>query len=181
MVSPNRSKRRAPSRIPHKRYIISWESLSGGSKDRPRMAMIEPRQSFRTNQLQALHGIVAVDLLDIELSHEIDRLLGDDLPRHHDRETRRIGNDKTRRHQIGAVFQTAIDLGIVQAKIFATRSVIGGKETAADIAFVGLLPGVAAEAVMEVREVRKIGYISHQAVDPRLEDADGVGAALREV
>ena len=103
------------------------------------------RQRFGTHQLQALGRVVAVDLLHIELAHEVDRFLRDDLPGHHDREAGRIRNDEVGRDQIGTVLQAAVDLRIGQPDVFAAGRVVGGIEAAADVAFVGLLAGVPPE------------------------------------
>ena len=61
----------------------------------PRMAGLESLGLFRlggehvgTQQFEPLRGLVAVDLLHIELAHEVDRLDGQHLPGHHDRESR---------------------------------------------------------------------------------------------
>ena len=83
--------------------------------------------------------------------------------------------------QVGAVLQPAVDLRIVQADIFASGCIVGGIEAAADVAFVGPVSGIAAEAVMEVREVRQIGHVRHQALHPRIECIDGIGAALAQI
>src|SRR5205085_2767655 len=70
------------------------------------------RQSFRAYELQSLLGVVAMDLLHIELAHEVDGFLGDDLTRHHDREARRIRDHEAGGDQLGAGLQATIDLGI---------------------------------------------------------------------
>src|SRR5579863_10754883 len=145
------------------------------------MAIAELGQCLRTHELQTLHGVVAVDLLHIELAHEVDGLLGDDLAGYHDRKTWRIGNDKTRGDQIGAVLQAAVDLRIAQADIIASSCVVGRKEAAADIALVSLLPSIAAEAFMEVREVRQIGHVYHEALDPGVERLDRIRATLGKI
>src|ERR1700744_1371528 len=122
----------------------------GGSKRCWLMAIAQFRQSFGPHQLAALHRVVAVDLLHIELAHEVDRLLGHYLSGHHDRETWRVRDDEIRRYQIGPVLQAPVDLRIIEAKIFATRSIVGDKESRANVTFIGPLAGVAAEALMEV-------------------------------
>ena len=53
-------------------------------------------------------------------------------------------------------------------------------EAAADIAFVGLGARIAPEAGVEMREVRQVGHIGHQALHPRLERLLRIGAALRQ-
>ena len=95
-----------------------------------------------------------MDFLHIELAHEIDGFLGDDLPRHHDREARRIRDHETGGDEVGAVFQATVDLGIAQRDILASRRVIGRIEAGANVAFVGLATGIATETGVEMREVR---------------------------
>ena len=72
----------------------------------------------------------------------------------------------------------AIDLGIIETNELAAGRVIGGKEAAPDIALVGLGAGIAAERIVEMREVGQIGYVLHQALDPRLKRLMCVRAAL---
>ena len=92
------------------------------------------------------------------------------LARHHDREARRIGDDEVGRDHIRPVLQAAVDLGIAEQRIYShTGCVIGGEEAAADIALVGLGAGIAAEHFVEMLEVRQVGHVGHQALDPRLE------------
>src|SRR6478609_5330594 len=78
----------------------------GGPKRRRLTTVAKSRQGLRAHELQALHGVVAMDLLHIELAHEVDGFLSDDLSWHHDREAGRIRDDKARRDQVGAVLQT---------------------------------------------------------------------------
>src|SRR5258706_12696830 len=75
---------------------------SGFDPMRPRMAVAEFRQSLRAHELQALRGVVAVDFLHIELAHEIDGFLRDDLTGHHDREAGRILNHEIGRNRFAA-------------------------------------------------------------------------------
>src|SRR5258705_13686264 len=144
--------------------------LFRGSLDpvRARMEITEFRQSLWPHELQPFRGVVAMDFLDIELAHEIDGFLRDDLARHHDREARRIGNDEARGDEIGPALQPAIDLGISKAEILTSLRVISGEEAAADIALIGLATGIAAERCVEMREVRQVRHVGHQTLDPRL-------------
>src|SRR3954469_12919925 len=120
--------------------------FSGGLDPvRTRMAIAKLRKSLRTHQLQTLSRVVAVDFLHIELAHEVDGFLGNDLARHHDREARRIRDHETGGDEIRTGLQPAVDLGVAKPDIFATRSIIRRVESAADIAFVGLGTGIAAE------------------------------------
>src|SRR5881396_1361288 len=49
---------------------------------------------FWLDQFQAQGCLVAVDFLHIELAHEVDGLLRNDLARHHDREARGIRDNE---------------------------------------------------------------------------------------
>src|SRR5712675_2030454 len=130
--------------------------LFRGSLDpvRARMAITEFRQSLWPHELQALHGVVAMDFLDIELAHEIDGFLRDDLARHHDREARRIRDHETGGDEVGPCLQATVDLGVRQADVFASRGVIGRIEARTNVAFVGLGARVATETLVEMREDR---------------------------
>src|SRR3954469_18604793 len=129
--------------------------FSGGLDPvRTRMAIAKLRKSLRTHQLQTLSRVVAVDFLHIELAHEVDGFLGDDLARHHDRETRRIRDHETGGDEVGAVFQTTVDLGIAERDILASRGIICRIEAGANVTFVRLATGIATETGMEMREVR---------------------------
>ena len=72
----------------------------------------------------------------------------DHLAGNHDRKSGRIGNDETRRNQVEAALQAAVDLRVVETEIFAAGRVIGRKEAAADVALIGLLAGVIAKFIM---------------------------------
>src|SRR3954451_3738893 len=113
------------------------------------MAVTELCQRFRAHQLQAFPGVVAMDFLDIELAHEIDGFLRDDLTGDHDRKTGRIWNNETGRDQLRPALDTPIDLCVRKADILATFRVVGGVEAASDIPFVGLIARVAPETVVE--------------------------------
>ena len=73
----------------------------------------------RPDQFQALGRLVTVNLLHIELAHEVDGVLRQHLAGHHDREARRIGNDEVCRHQIRPLFESLVDLGAVERHVFA--------------------------------------------------------------
>src|ERR1700710_1873291 len=101
-----------------------------------RMAIAEFCQRLWPHELQPFRGVVAMDLLDIELAHEVDGFLSDDLAGHHDREAGRIRNDETGRDQLRTILQAPIDLGVGQTNMLAPRRVVGGIEAAANIAFI---------------------------------------------
>src|ERR1700704_1623195 len=107
--------------------------LFRGSLDpvRARMAITEFRQSLWPHELQPFRGVVAVDFLHIELAHEVDGFLGDDLPRHHDREARWIRDHETGGDEVGTGLQAMVDLGIGETEVFATHRVIRRIEAAA--------------------------------------------------
>src|SRR3979411_411363 len=106
------------------------------------MALPEFRKGLGPYTFQALSGVVTMDFLDVELAHEVDGFLSDDLARHHDRKARRVWNHEARRDQFRTVFQAPIDLRVGQANVFAPGCVIGRIESTADIALVGLLAGI---------------------------------------
>src|SRR5438045_8438961 len=64
---------------------------------------------FRLDQFQAQGCLVAVDFLHIELAHEVDGLLRNDLARHDDREARGIRDNEFCRDSLAA-FDNVIDL-----------------------------------------------------------------------
>src|SRR5256885_10279289 len=119
-----------------------------------------------------------MDFLHIELAHEVDGFLGDDLPRHHDREARRIRDHEIGRYEIRAALQATVDLGISKANIFAPRGVIGRVEARTNVALVGLVASVATETLVEMREVRQVGHASRQTFHPRFKSVAGVRAPL---
>src|ERR1700722_13811803 len=162
-------------------YFDAGDSLSGRPKRCRLMVVAERRQRLGPHKFEALHRVVAVDLLHIELAHEVDRLLGDDLSGNHNGEAWWIGDDETRRYQIAPVFQAAVDLRIVEAEIFTTRRVVSCKEAGADVTLVGSLSGIAAEAVMEMREIWQIRHVRHHAFHPRIEYGTGIGTALGKI
>src|SRR5258708_9878283 len=171
-VCTNQSIMMSPSPLPAPLFRGSLDPV------RARMAITEFRQSLWPHELQALHGVVAMDFLDIELAHEIDGFLRDDLARHHEREARRIGNDEARGDEIGPALQPAIDLRIRKADILASLRVISGEEASANIAFIGLCAGIAAERCVEMREVRQVGHVGHQTLDPRFKGLSRIHPAL---
>src|SRR3954452_9719229 len=71
------------------------------------------RQCIGADELQALRRVVAVDLLHIELAHEVDGFLGNHLARHHDRKARRVRNDEVGRDQIRTILEAPVYLGVV--------------------------------------------------------------------
>ncbi len=121
-------------------------------------------------QLQPALRLVAVDLLHIELAHEVDRLGGQHLARHHDREARRIGNDEIGRDEIRPVLQPLVDLRRRAAE--RTRSPPRHRRRRRRCACRPRCvpgPGIAAEGLVEAAEVRQVRHVVHQALHARLE------------
>src|SRR5215831_9040209 len=81
--------------------------VGGSAIDR---ASPDGRQRGRLDELQAQRSLVAVDLLHIQLAHELDDPGADNLPRYHDREAGWIGDDEVGRHQLGAALQPLVDV-----------------------------------------------------------------------
>ena len=138
------------------------------------------RQRVSTHELQPLGRVVTVDFLHIELAHEVDRFLCDHLAGHHDREARRIRYDEVGGDQFRTLFQSTIDFGIGKPDMVAMCSIVGCIESRTDIAFVGPLAGVLSEYLMEMREVRQVRHIGHQALHPSIECLPDVWAALSQ-
>ena len=74
------------------------------------MPVTEFCQRFGPYEFQAFLGVVAMDFLHIELAHEVDGFLGDDLSRHHDREARGIRDHKIGGDQLRTGLQATVDL-----------------------------------------------------------------------
>src|SRR3982750_1936081 len=99
---------------------------------------------MQPDQLEAARGIVTVDLLDIELAHEVDCLAGDHLARHEDWKTGRIGNDEIGRYHSRAIFQPVIDFRARQTNVFTLDCIVRTVEGAPHIAFGRALASVPA-------------------------------------
>src|SRR4051794_3935032 len=97
-----------------------------------RTAVGQLRQSLRTHQFQPLRGVVAMDLLHIELAHEVDGFLRDNLAGHHDRKAWRIRNDEVGGNQLRTVLQAPVNLRVRKADVFATTGIIGRVKAAPD-------------------------------------------------
>src|SRR5262245_20337218 len=132
------------------------------------------RQRVSTYQLQPLGRVVTMDLLHIELAHEVDRFPCDHLAGHHDREARRIRDDEVRGDQIRTLFQSTVDFRIGKPDMIAMLGIVGCVEPRADIAFVGAPACVRPERFMEMREVRQVRHVGHQALYPCVEGLPNV-------
>src|SRR5262245_12181827 len=115
-----------------------------------------------------------MDLLHIELAHEVDRFLCDHLAGHHDREARRIRDDEVRGDEIRTLFQSTVDFWIEKPDIVAMGGIVCCVEPCADIAFVGAPACVGPESFMEMRKVRQVWYVGHQALHPRIESLPNI-------
>src|SRR5438067_846036 len=160
--------------LPPLRCIRSFKLRLG------RTAVGQLRQSLRTDEFQALRGVITMDLLHIELAHEINGFLRDDLAGHHDWKAGRIRNDESGGDQLRATHQAPIDLGVQKADVFTAMGIIGRVEATPDIAFVSPLASIAAEAVVKSREVWQVWYIRHKTLDARVEHLSSVRATLIE-
>ena len=76
-----------------------------------------------------------MDLLNIQLAHEFERLSVDDLAGNHDGEARRIRNDEVCRYQLGAVLKPLVELGARQLNVLTLVFAVGAEKGGADIAF----------------------------------------------
>src|SRR5262249_26140795 len=77
--------------------------------------------------------------------------------------------------------QPSIDFSVCQSDVFTTLGIVGGIEAAADVALIGPFAGIPAISIVEMREVRQVGDVGHQALYPRLEGLPDVGPALSQV
>ena len=136
------------------------------------------RQDVSVHELQPLGRVVTVDLLHIELAHEVDRFPCDHLAGDHDRETRRIRNDKVGGDEIRPLFQSTVDFGIGKTDMLTMGSIVGCVESGTDIALVGPPARIRPERLMEMREIRQVWHIGHETFHSRIECLPDVGSAL---
>ena len=111
--------------------------------------------------------VVAVDLLDVELAHELDRVGLDHLARHHDREAGRVRNHEVRRHERRPLLDAPVDLGALEREVLAPFLAVGHVERGAHVALERRAGRIVAEPVVEAAEVRQVGHVLHQRLDPR--------------
>src|SRR5256886_16400435 len=116
------------------------------------------------DELQPGGCVVAVDLLHIELAHELNGLSRDNLAGDQDREAGWIGNHEICRYGLATPHQI-VDLLAVQLYMCAVILFVGEKEGCAHVAFVRLAPRIVAEGVMEAAEVWKVGHVGDEALD----------------
>src|SRR5688572_11616591 len=119
----------ATSRRPRKNTSIATSSVETRSNPTVRTVVSRPGQGalcpgvrgqrIGLQQLQALAGVVPVDLLHVELPHERDDLRRDDLAGHHDREARRVGDHELRGHQLRALGEPLVDLPALELDVLA--------------------------------------------------------------
>src|SRR4029079_16202242 len=124
-----------------------WRDSTRSSTTRTRVFSSASAKLFRLAPFPAQGCLVAVDFLYIELAHEVDGLLRNDLARHHDREARGIRDHEFCRDSLAA-FDHVIDLLAVEPHMRAVLRVIGEEERCAHVPFVCLAAGIFAEGVM---------------------------------
>ena len=137
-------------------------------------------QRVGLQELEALPGVVAVDLLHVELAHERDDLLRDDLARHHDREAGRIRDHELRRDQLRALGEPLVDLLALELDVLDVGGVVGHVVRLAHVPFLGGALRVVAEGVVEALEVGQVRHVLDQRLHPRRKAARSVPAALGE-
>jgi len=103
-----------------------------------------------------------VNLLYIELAHEINGFRGNHLAGHHDRKARRVWNNKIGGDKSRPFFKTTINLLIEKLQMLALLFTVCAKETCPHIALAGKTVRIFAESVMEAAEIGKIRHIFHQ-------------------
>src|SRR4029077_9938544 len=106
-------------------------------------------EGLRPDDLDPAGGLVTVDLLHIELAHEGDRLVGDDLAGDHDREARWVRNDKVRRDQRRSLLEPLVHLRAVQFYVIAARFVIRLEERLPHVPFARAALGLIPEGFLE--------------------------------
>src|SRR5437773_1132890 len=140
-----------------------WSDSTRSPTARARVFSSASAKLLRLDQFQTQSCLVAVDFLHIELAHEVDGLLRNDLARHYDREARGIRNNEFCRDSLSA-FDHVIDLLAVEPHMRAVLRVIGKEERCAHVPLVCLAAGIFAEGVMEAAEVGKIGNVGNEAL-----------------
>src|SRR6476659_7007657 len=131
-------------------YCSPW--LSGSASWRLRC--FEER---RLQQLQSQGSRKSVDLLHIQLAHEINSFWGNHLAGHHDRKTGRIWNNKVGGDKSRPFFETPVNFLIEKLQMLALLFTVCAKEASPHIALAGKAVRVLAKAVMEAAEIGKVG------------------------
>ncbi len=144
-----------------------WSDSTRSPTARTRVFSSASAKLFRLDQFQAQGCLIAVDFLHIELAHEVDGLLRNDLARHHDREARGIRDNEFCRDSLAA-FDHVIDLLAVEPHMRAVLRVIGEEERCAHVPLVCFAAGIFAECVMKAAEVGKIGNVGNQTLHARV-------------
>src|SRR5678815_803834 len=70
---------------------------------------LQANQCLRFKDFDTPSRVVAVDFGYIQLPHEGDRFVCDDLTRHHDWEARWVRDHEIRRNERGSLFQSGLD------------------------------------------------------------------------
>ena len=119
--------------------VRSRESMTCSTRRRPfgrRLRLLRasptsaaPRATAGTDQLEPERGVVAVDLLHVELAHELDGVGLDHLSGHHDREARRVGDHEVapRPAAVRSASRSSI-FGLISLQVLAAVVVVGHVE-----------------------------------------------------
>src|SRR5262245_14501665 len=89
------------------------------------------------DELEPAAGVEAVDLLHVELAHEADGAHVEHLARHHDRESRRVGDHEARGDQVRSAHEPLVDLLAPERDVLAALLVVRGVEAGAHVALDG--------------------------------------------
>lgn len=90
---------------------------------RAAMAGLQLSQCRRRKQLETAHRVVSVDLGDIQGAHELDDVLGDDLPGHDPGGTQAGTGSRNWHRQVETVHEPIGEVGAVEKQMFAVRAV----------------------------------------------------------
>src|SRR5436190_20936382 len=123
-------------------------------------------QRFVGENAESQLGPVAVYFARIERLDEGEDFPADDLPRHKDGKSRRIGNYKHRRHYLPA--GSDVLLQVAQRHVLAQVLVVGHEIALAHIPFRCHRSAATAEETVEMTEVRQRGEALGQRLDLQL-------------
>src|SRR6476659_7724997 len=106
-----------------------------------------------------------MDLLHIELAHEGDDFMADDLAWNHDWKTRRIRDHKICRNQRGSVPETSVHLLAEQLHMLAVCGFVGHEKCLPDISLARVTCLIWSKGVVKRAEVRQVWHVLHQRLD----------------
>ena len=110
-----------------------------------------------------------MDLGDIQGAHELDDVLGDDLPGHDQGEPRRVRDHEIGTDEFGTVHKPIGEVGAVEKQMLAVRAVVRQVVGLSHVPVAGCGLGLVPEGVVERTEVGQIRHINNQLVDPPVE------------